>query len=512
MICEKCGYEERDGAFFCRNCGKLLDPAGYSSKSVYETEEHRIMRMVENLKHHPHYDILWDDTMDLYAAKVEKFQSILGTGVLDIDQGSLDDLKNKFEVFLKECRHPEFQIAFVGTIKTGKSTLINALLGHNYSSTAVTPETAALAKFRSSEKDYINVTFFSPEEWKKLWKSRTKGADSFTNEYKSLGAEKEKNKWVGHDMIHCELANEAIEQELNKWSSSKSPQHFFVKEIEVGLSSLPKDFPKQVVFVDTPGLSDPVAHRSDISRRYIKQANAVFVCVEAQKVNKEELETISSVLSFSAHNKRKVFIIATHWDTMNDPVEDWAKQRAYLLKKLTGPGFYDSAEMADANILHSSAFIHNLCRDYDTLSEEALMPLIRFAITMRCVNSLTLTKDVIQKLDDYSNIHQIRALIRDRLLKNCSELFYGDLKQRYDKLFHLLHRNATDLRASYRERIDATGKDLAGIIQDFEQKKKDADEIRNGRDDLEVVLKAVKMRTNQRINEYQKFIKNLNEK
>ena len=110
MICEKCGYEERDGAFFCRNCGKLLDPAGYSSKSVYETEEHRIMRMVENLKHHPHYDILWDDTMDLYAAKVEKFQSILRTGVLDIDQGSLDDLKNKFEVFLKGCRHPDRKI------------------------------------------------------------------------------------------------------------------------------------------------------------------------------------------------------------------------------------------------------------------------------------------------------------------------------------------------------------------------------------------------------------------
>lgn len=511
MICEKCGYEERDGAFFCRNCGKLLDPAGYSSKSVYETEEHRIMRMVENLKHHPHYDILWDDTMDLYAAKVEKFQSILGTGVLDIDQGSLDDLKDKFKVFLKECRHPEFQIAFVGTIKTGKSTLINALLGHNYSSTAVTPETAALAKFRSSEKDYINVTFFSPEEWNKLWKSR-EGADSFMREYKLLGAAKEKKRWVGHDMIHCELANEAIEQELNKWSSSKSPQHFFVKEIEVGLSSLPKDFPKQVVFVDTPGLSDPVAQRSEISRQYIKQANAVFVCVEAQKMNKEELKTISAVLSFSAHDKRKVFIVATHWDTMNDPVKDWAEQRAYLVKKLTGPAFYDSAEMADANILHSSAFIHNLCRDYDTLSEDALMPLMRFAVTMRCLNSFTLTKDDIQKLDDYSNIHQIRALIRDRLLKNYSELFYGDLKQRYDKLFHLLHRNATDLRASYQERIDATGKDLAGILQDFEQKKKDADEIRNGRDQLKAELDAVKERTNQRINKYQKFIKNLNEK
>lgn len=511
MICEKCGYEERDGAFFCRNCGKLLDPAGYSSKSVYETEEHRIMRMVENLKHHPHYDILWDDTMDLYAAKVEKFQSILGTGVLDIDQGSLDDLKDKFKVFLKECRHPEFQIAFVGTIKTGKSTLINALLGHNYSSTAVTPETAALAKFRSSEKDYINVTFFSPEEWKKLWKSMTKGADSFTNEYDSLGAEKEKNKWVGHDMIHCELANEAIEQELNKWSSSKSPQHFFVKEIEVGLSSLPKDLPKQVVFVDTPGLSDPVAYRSEISRQYIQQANAVFVCVEAQKVNKEELETISAVLSFSAHDKRKIFVIATHWDTMNDPVEDWAKQRAYLVKKLIGSAFYDSAEMADANILHSSAFIHNLCRDYNTLNKASLKSLRRFAMAMD-LDPYNLTKRDIEKLDDYSNIHQIRTLIQDRLLKNYSELLYGDVKRQYDELFHLLHRNATDLRASYQERIDATGKNLAGILQDFDQKKKDADEIRKGRDHLKAALDAVKRKTNRRVNEYQKFIKNLNEK
>ena len=123
-----------------------------------------------------------------------------------------------------------------------------------------------------------------------------------------------------------------------------------------------------------------------------------------------------------------------------------------------------------------------------------------------------LTKRDIEKLDDYSNIHQIRALIRDRLLKNYPELLYGDVKRKYDELFHLLRRNVTDLRDSYQAQIDATGKDLAGILRDFEQKKKDADEIRNGRDQLETVLKAVKMRTNERINGYQKFIKNLNEK
>ena len=91
-------------------------------------------------------------------------------------------------------------------------------------------------------------------------------------------------------------------------------------------------------------------------------------------------------------------------------------------------------------------------------------------------------------------------------------MLYGDFKRRYYEIFYLLHRNATDLRAFYQDQIDTTGKDLAGILQDFEQKKKDADEIRKGRDQLKAQLDAVKERTNKRISEYQKFIKNLNEK
>ena len=122
--------------------------------------------------------------------------------------------------------------------------------------------------------------------------------------------------------IFKSLGRNQIEDELTKWSSSRSPVHYFVKEIEVGISSLPKDFPPQVVFVDTPGLLDPVAYRSELTKQYIRRADAVFVCVQAKSIQQPEIETISSVFSFSSNDKEKVHIVATQWDTMNNPEKD----------------------------------------------------------------------------------------------------------------------------------------------------------------------------------------------
>jgi len=284
----------------------ILDKEKFENKELYEVPETKIKRILENLKYTPHSKILWDDTVDRYVKKVEAYQAL--TALPEMTASISAELPGKLNRFLEKCRNPEFQIAFVGTIKTGKSTLINSLLGHNYASMAVTPETAALTKFRSSPRDYVWIEFYSPQEWKKLWASRTSAADVFMSEYRALGAEAQKSQWVGHAPVYKELANEDIEKELAEWSSSRSAKHYFVREIEVGISSLPKEFPRQVVFVDTPGLSDPVAYRSEITRDYIKNANAVFVCVEAQKLQKEEIETIASVFSFSSHNKSKVHV------------------------------------------------------------------------------------------------------------------------------------------------------------------------------------------------------------
>ena len=180
--CQKCGKDNNSSRYFCMDCGSLLDTSSFPNSSVYEDSELKIRRILENLEITPHSSIIWDDTVDLYTKKVERYRAIMNLPEMKSDGG----VGEKMTDFLELCTKPEFQIAFVGTIKTGKSTLINALLGHNYASMAVTPETAALTKFRSSPRDYVKVIFYSKNEWKKLWDSRTTGADAFMKEYNEL--------------------------------------------------------------------------------------------------------------------------------------------------------------------------------------------------------------------------------------------------------------------------------------------------------------------------------------
>ena len=498
MTCPKCGKNNTSTRYFCQECGSLLNKSAFSDASVYEEAELKVMRILENIELTPHSSVLWNDMVDMYTRKVEKYRAIMNLPEMQCDGG----VKEKMEDFLELCTKPEFQIAFVGTIKTGKSTLINALLGHNYASMAVTPETAALTKFRSSPKDYIRVVFYSKKEWQKLWDSRTSGADAFMKEYSELNAEAVKDKWVDHEPVYKEIANSDIERELATWSSSKYAEHYFVKEIEVGISTLPEDFPKQVVFVDTPGLSDPVAYRSEITKQYIRKANAVFVCVDAQKVQKDEIETISSVFSFSSHNKNKVYIIATHWDKLNNPEKDWVEQKNWLKKRLIGKGFFDTVEMAENNIIHSAAHIYNLCRDYNEIGFRDALTLIQFATAMELILGVQDIKDLepyIPKLEEKTNIESIRRIVNEKLASNYQVLLCQDIEKKYLDIMYTLKRIAKENQKEVAGIIEITSADIEKMKAKVEEQKKNYEEIAACRQQLMSILKTVESNTQKRL-------------
>lgn len=486
-VCSKCGKENDSSRYFCMRCGALLDPSAFSGKEVYEEAELKIMRILENLARMPHSRIVWNDTIDLYTSKVEKYRAMIKLPEIESDGGITESMED----FLELCTKPEFQIAFVGTIKTGKSTLINSLLGHNYASMSVTPETAALTKFRSSPRDYVQVSFYSQQEWKQLWASRTSAADAFMKEYEELNAESCKDKWVGHQSIYKEVANSDIEKELSVWSSSKSAEHYFVKEIEVGISSLPEDFPKQVVFVDTPGLSDPVAYRSEITKQYIRKANAVFVCVDAQKVQKDEIETISAVFSFSSHNKSKVHIIATHWDKLNKPIEDWDEQKVWLEKRLIGKGFYDTQEMAHSNIMHSAAHIFNLCRDYDKLEQDDKITLMQFALGMKM--DIANLKYCLSDLMRLTNIENIRRIVTDELAGNYQALLRQDIEKKYLDIMYTLKRIAREKQKETKGIIEVSLADIDKMKAKIEEQKKITMKSAHAKNSLPLFSKRLKI-------------------
>ena len=173
IICSVCGSENDTSNYYCNSCGVFLQKDRFEGREIAGNTEIRMKRIIENLLENPHYPIIWNETIDAYTRKVERIQSLIRIKEMRVKNG---ELSGKIDDFLTLCRKPDFQIAFVGTIKTGKSTLINALLGHNYASIDVTPETAVLTKFRSSERDYVHVTFYSEREWAQLWK-KTSGWD-----------------------------------------------------------------------------------------------------------------------------------------------------------------------------------------------------------------------------------------------------------------------------------------------------------------------------------------------
>jgi Predicted GTPases len=496
--CPVCSTENNAERYFCSKCGDFLKQNELSNASKCSEEEFKIKRIINNIPKTPHNEIFWNKTADEYCRKIERIKALFEVSGESRDTyiSIIDQMKD----FLDTCKNPEYQIAFVGTIKTGKSTLINALLGKNYASMAVTPETAALTKFRKSPKDYVHVSFYTDTEWKALWKSMSSAADTFLNEYLELNGDQHKAEWINHEDIHIVLSNDEVQQELSKWSSSQSPEHYFVKEIEVGISTLPNNFPPEVVFVDTPGLSDPVAYRSNITKNYIKKANAVFVCVDAQKINKEEIETIASVFSFSAHNKKKVHIIATHWDTMNQPVEDWEKQKQYLRSKLCSKVYFDTIEDAESNIMPSAAFIYNICRDIKLLNKNEKNPLYAFLIKMYGYEAIAEIDEYLPILKKMTNIDNIRTVINDRLVSRHSELMLQDLTKEYKNIMLLCRRYVETSKQDADKIVSAANSNLETLEKQLDSAQKDFDKIVRSQEMLNAALTTVKKKTETRLN------------
>ncbi|MDN0047004.1 dynamin family protein [Megasphaera hexanoica] len=489
-VCPKCGVENELTRYFCESCGAFLEGKEYDT-SLYEFPQMKVMRIVDNLRHMSAGQPVPDEAFEPYAEKMERLQAIFSLPEFVHNKRLAEDM----EEFLDICRHPDFQIAFVGTIKTGKSTLINALLGKNYASMAVTPETAALTKFRVSPQDYVHVVFYSEEEWEELWASRH-NADKFMEEYNALDAESKKSEWVGHIPLHKNLTSDEVETELTKWSSSKSAEHYFVKEIEVGISTLAKDFPAQVVFVDTPGLFDPVSYRSELTKKYIRQANAVFVCVDAQKVQKDEIALISTVLSLSSNDREKVYIVATHWDKLNNPEEDWKEQKEWMIRQLTGKGFFATSAIARANIMHTAAYIHNLCRDYETLDEIEIRSLKKFALDYDYDVNDEEDRD---KMVEKANIHSVFSIIRDTLAGQYRKYLMEDVEHRFIGIQHDLQRIAYDTKEDAHEFLLSSQEDFEEFQRRAEAKRRDYEKIQKVSEQLNKIIDHIEENTAQQM-------------
>ena len=451
---------------------------------------------------------LWDQTVQKYATKMTKVREILKSeGISDL---ITTKMFRDMDTFLNRCSDAEFHIALVGAIKAGKSTLINALLGYEYASTKVTPETAALTKFKKGAMNYVKVSFYSEADWEALWKSANDAkATVFLEEYAKLNADAEKTSWLGKadKSVVCETKEELV-AEIQKWTSSKSVCHYFVKEVEVGLKEF--ELPEGVVLVDTPGLDDVVEYRSNITRDYIDRANAVLVCVKADALTGQEMATKYSAFSNTRYNPEKVYIIATQVDTLNRPIENWKEQQEEWLKYLKGKGAYASLELAKKNLIPVSAYLYTLLKEYNDLTEDDdkywdLDSIIR-KFRIRDIN------EKYQQMLDFTNIVLLKNRIQRELVQNYKNLLIEDIIGSYELCRETIKETMAKVKAAQEEIILTS----QGGIEEIKKKQAKYDakyqEAEADKKELENLLKQLKMATSQRADELEKAIKDLAKK
>lgn len=450
----------------------------------------------------------WDETVKKYAVTMAKAKRVLKSE--GINEQITNRLFREIDTFLRRCSENEFHIALVGTIKAGKSTLINALLGHEYASTKVTPETAALTKFRKSEENYVKVSFYSTAEWNQLWESAQKSkATVFLEEYAQLGAEKEKDKWLGGNE-RKEICNseEELADKISSWTSSRSVAHYFVKEVEVGVKDF--DLPEGIVLVDTPGLDDVVAYRSDITRRYIDRANAVLVCVKSDALTGPEWKTISGVF-VNANRPEKVYIIATQIDTLNRPKKDWEAQREEWLKYLRGVNGYADRKLAERNLIQVSAYLYLLLGEYNTLDKDGdkyydlSSILIKLRTNIENISDSTQYKNMI----DFTNIKKLKGEIHEKFSGNYKRALIEDIEDSYLSCKDSIRETLERIKKRQEEIVQTSQCSLEEIQNKKRVYEQKCEQAERDRKELEALLTQLRNVTNERAQQLTKAIRGI---
>lgn len=477
-------------------------------RKEFQERELQLLRKVEAPVDDKCY--LWNKTVQKYAVTMEKVRRVLVSE--GMEEYAVEGILKNINSFLKNCTNAEFHIALVGAIKAGKSTLINALLGYDYASTKVTPETASLTKFKKAEKSYVKVLFYTESEWAKVWKSACESkATVFLEEYSSLSADSEKQNWLGRETYeeYCE-SKEDLSKAIEKWTSSKSPVHYFVKEVEVGIADF--ELPKGVVLVDTPGLDDIVEYRSNITKEYINRADAVLVCVKADALTGPEMATICGVFANARYNPEKIYIVATQVDTLNRPVENWKAQREEWIKHLKGKSAYNSQELAEKNLIPVSAYLYTLLKNYQSYDEddERLWDLDSILCKMKIkVDKLVKHPDEYKNLVDFTKIDFLKAELKRGIIDKRETIRVESIKSSYDLCKEEILNFVREKQENQEQLLIASQKGKDEIEQKYQEISNKYKESERDKKELENLIKRFKMLADQKANELEKAIKAL---
>ncbi len=197
---------------------------------------------------------------------------------------------------LARCRSRTFEIAVVGAVKAGKSTLLNAMVFGDYVlPVAAIPCTAKLTIATHAPQKVARATMLTADEWLDL--------ENTARRAKPDGKEPENTpEGIAQSIVQSAAHNIGTLRrllgttqtlpwsDLSKYAAAAPAGGIgtdgagqftpVVASLRIE-GPLPAPWDKGVVFVDTPGLNDPVRSREAETQKYLSRASAVILVLYA---------------------------------------------------------------------------------------------------------------------------------------------------------------------------------------------------------------------------------------
>ena len=499
--CGSCGHPIESHQLVCSFCGALSKSFPYElvdfdieKKCMVEVEE--LAKIIKESNCNDD-DWLYQELDDKFR-KLKKIKNIAYKAMKDKGEENAPVYRKIYgltQKFFSDYRKRRIEIAVVGTVKAGKSSLINALIGTHLASVDPTPETSILVKYRTtSEGNYLKINFYTEALWNKLW-STAKKATVFRNEYDRLGAENIKYEYLNKPQKYITCSSEELPRIMMEWSKSDTPKHFFVKEIEVGYQS--DTIPHDVFLVDTPGLSDPVRYRSDITRRYIKRSDWILACITGENLScQPEFNFLSKVISNKGGDVSKIFVVATKKDMLTN-AEGEKKEKEFLIRL---GELYNNDSMAVSRFAFVAAEVHlmttQVIQGINLEPEEKK----KFKKALLEIDEDLEFSDVRRKADDilkYASVNDLFDRINKVVLLNRRNYIVNGIINDYIKCMKVINENASlylDDSKAYLKKLTEDREYDQSQIEKIEQSNRDIEilqgKIRKIRRNLEIEISA----------------------
>ncbi|WP_170000313.1 dynamin family protein [Campylobacter sp. RM9328] len=247
---------------------------------------------------------------DFFHDKIEKLNEISKI-ITDLDKDGF--FTQRAQNATQKIKELKFNVALTGVINSGKSSLLNALLGEKLLGTSNVPETVNLTILKHAKEPYANVNFWNEEELKQL-------EITPDNEHLNLVGSSKKIK----------------KEELKNYTSAKTKISQTVKSVELYENlELLRD---NICIIDTPGIDDAVFLREELVRRFMSECDLMVHLMNAsQSTTQKDVEFIKNSLK-NSHIVCLV-VVLTHADLLSQ--KELSEVIEYTKKSMEKEGLRD---------------------------------------------------------------------------------------------------------------------------------------------------------------------------